>query len=304
MTHVAGTMIRVRWDDGNESSLVPASGSLHVVRRARERLGKRQWLLHGASLPRRDQLPGSICCEPWPEPVSLCEIAEHATYGGVDTSQRRGAPEGAGRPQRVQFSAHTVNLGKHSRRSQPRSVEFVTEYRDTFVGDRSLILRVAGGCACVCHILVLLVVFLSRLGERVLQAVCPLLCLVDLVRPRVRDEVIEHVGGDRERLQKRGLIGVSIESVEPVEHSEPVTRLEQHRLPSLVRRFVGLRHGCFHDHDPGRKLDQSAPASTSRSKPSTSTFRKSTGPGTWSATTCASVQTGTSIGVNSWPSAR
>ena len=35
----------------------------------------------------------------------------------------------------------------------------------------------------------------------------------------------------------------------------------------------------------GRKLDQSAPASTSRSKPSTSTLRKSTGPATWSATT-------------------
>ena len=144
-----------------------------------------------------------------------------------------------------------MSLGKCPRRSQLRGVEVITEYHDALLGDRSLIQRVAGGCPCAGHILVLLVAFPSRPGERVLQAVCPLLCLVDLVRPAVGDEVVEHVGGDRERLQKRGLVGVRIEAVEPVEHGEAITHFEEHRLPGLVGRFVRLRHGCFHDHDPG-----------------------------------------------------
>src|SRR5207253_490871 len=44
------------------------------------------------------------------------ELAEHATQGGVDISQRRGVPEGAGRLQRVQFCANTLSLDKRSRR--------------------------------------------------------------------------------------------------------------------------------------------------------------------------------------------
>ena len=49
----------------------------------------------------------------------------------------------------------------------------------------------------------------------------------------------------------------------------------------------------------GRKVDQSAPARTSASMPSTSTLRKSTDVLTCSATMSASVVTETSIGVNS-----
>lgn len=41
VTHVAGAMIGVRWDDGNVSSFIPASGSLRVVGRAGERVNER-----------------------------------------------------------------------------------------------------------------------------------------------------------------------------------------------------------------------------------------------------------------------
>ena len=41
VTHVAGAMIGVRWDDGNVSSFIPASGSLRVVGRTGERANKR-----------------------------------------------------------------------------------------------------------------------------------------------------------------------------------------------------------------------------------------------------------------------
>jgi hypothetical protein len=41
VTHVAGAMIGVRWDDGNVSSFIPASGSLRIVGRAGKRVNKR-----------------------------------------------------------------------------------------------------------------------------------------------------------------------------------------------------------------------------------------------------------------------
>ena len=51
--------------------------------------------------------------------------------------------------------------------------------------------------------------------------------------------------------KQRRLVGVRIEAIQAVEHGEPVTRFDEHRLPGLVGRFVGLWHGGFHDHDPG-----------------------------------------------------
>jgi Domain of unknown function (DUF1918) len=41
VTHVAGAMIGVRWNDGDMSSFIPARGSLRVVGHAGERVNKR-----------------------------------------------------------------------------------------------------------------------------------------------------------------------------------------------------------------------------------------------------------------------